>query len=89
MFGWVLQQCLPSRERERERERYILIDFNLKDTIDLCIRLQVGGFFLLTVDFCRLLLTFADSLDPGQGRHSFGKPFDTLIMFQKYFLGKS
>ena len=28
--------------------------------------------FLASHDFCRLLINFANSLDPDQGRHSFG-----------------
>ena len=38
--------------------------------------------FLTSSDFCHLLITFANSLDPGQSRYG-SKPFDTLIVYLK------
>ena len=45
-------------------------------------------------DFCHLLITFANSKDPDQGREecwslSWSKPTDTLIVFLKEFIEKS
>ena len=43
-------------------------------------------------DFCRLLITFANSLDPGQDRQIVGPDldpnFNTLILFPKEFFEK-
>ena len=43
--------------------------------------------FLASDDFCHLLITFANSLDPDQDRCF--KLFDTLIVFLKEFFFKS
>ena len=37
--------------------------------------------FFASGDFCRLLITYANSLDPDQDRQNGSKPFDTLIVF--------
>ena len=44
-------------------------------------------------DFCRLLITFANSLDPDQARQNVGpeldpKQFGTLMLFMEEFLKK-
>ena len=50
-------------------------------------------YFLASGDFCRLLITFSNSKDPDQDRQNLGPgliqpvcPFDTLIVFQIFFL---
>ena len=49
--------------------------------------------FLASCNFCRLLITFANSLDPDKDRQNNGpdldpKRFDTLIVFLKEFFEK-
>ena len=50
--------------------------------------------FLASGDFCRLLITFANSLDPDQDRQNVGpdlnkKTFDTLMLLPKEYFEKS
>ena len=50
----------------------------------------ISNSFLASGNFCRLLTTFADSLDPYQECRSWSgsKLFDTLILFLKEFFEK-
>ena len=49
--------------------------------VNLIIIAKMLNSFIVSNDFCHLLITFANSLDPDQDRQNASKPFDILNVF--------
>ena len=57
--------------------------FQVLQNVFMKVKLSVFFTLSLLAATCRLLITFANNLDPVQDRRSGSKPSDTLIVFLK------